>query len=262
MTVKQLHTEQNHPQPLPTRDGHFLPARRVCIRDEDPQPDGRRAAPRQAKTEQPVVVKRIEAQLSLNAPNQDSSHLCEPEELIPSPTMPPLEDPDMWHECSEFDETETFLPVEIRARVIQTLSHLNQGAAAPLGPADTTQSVATQQETDGEGKQREDQNTGSSPPAVNTNGYTDTTQQGIEMNNPAAGSQLRSKLRSLAARRRQAHDNNNETHTQTNQDTVDHVRKRPHDPFTGASSTSKLLKEEVNAKPAQTDTPPEEHPAE
>ena len=49
---------------------------------------------------------------------------------------------------------------------------------------------------------------------------------------------------------------------QTNQDTVDHIRKRPHDPFTGASPTSKLLKEEVNAKPAPTDTPPEKRPAE
>ena len=58
------------------------------------------------------------------------------------------------------------------------------------------------------------------------------------------------------------HANNNETHTQPTQDTVDHIRKRPHDPLTGTSSASKLLKEEVNAKPATTDTPPEKHPTE
>ena len=70
--------------------------------------------------EQPIVVKRIEAQLSLNASHQDSSRRCELEELIPSPTMPPLEDPDMWHRYSEFDAAEAFLPVEIRAKVVQT----------------------------------------------------------------------------------------------------------------------------------------------
>ena len=110
--------------------------------------------------------------------------------------------------------------------------------------------------------QRENQNIGSSPPAVNTNGYTGTTQKGIEMNNPTAGSQLRSKLRNLAARRRRAHDNNNETHTQTNQDGADNVRKRPHSTLTGINPTSGLLKGGANAKPAEADTPPEEYPVE
>merc|ERR1712218_410683 len=82
------------------------------------------------------------------------------------------------------------------------------------------------------------------------------------MDNPMAGSQLRSKLRNLAAKRRRAHDNNNETHTQTDQDTAENIRKRPHNTSPGKNPMSELLKEGVSAKPAQTDTPPEEHPAE
>ena len=82
------------------------------------------------------------------------------------------------------------------------------------------------------------------------------------MNNPTAGSQLRNKLRNLAARRRRAHDNNNETHTQTNQDGADNVRKRPHSTLTGINPTSGLLEGEANAKPTEADTPPEEYPVE
>jgi hypothetical protein len=262
VTAKQLHVTQNRPQPLPTRDGHFLPARRVCLRGEDPQPDGRRAAPRQAKTEQPVVVKRIEVQPLTNAPDRDPLHHCASGELIPSPTMPPLEDPYMWHEHSEFDETEAFLPVEIRARVTQTLLHLGQDVTAPPGAADPTQIVATQQEPDDKGKQIENQNTGSPPPTVNMNGHTNTTQPDTEICGPMAGSRLQAKLRGLAAKRRQTHCNNNETHTQPTQDTGDHMRKRPHDPLTSTSSASKLLKEEANKKPAMTGTPPETRPVE
>ena len=77
-----------------------------------------------------------------------------------------------------------------------------------------------------------------------------------------AGSRLQAKLRGLAAKRRQTHCNNNETHTQPTQDTGDHMRKRPHDPLTSTSSASKLLKEEANKKPAMTGTPPETRPVE
>ena len=42
-------TYQNRPQPLPTRDGNFLPARRVHVRGEDPQPDVEEAVPREQK---------------------------------------------------------------------------------------------------------------------------------------------------------------------------------------------------------------------
>lgn len=259
--VKQTHTEQNHPQPLPTRDGHFLPAHRVCTEDENPQPDDRRAAPRRAETGRPVVIKRIETQLLLSTGNQSLAHHREPEELIPSPTMPPLEDPDMWHEYSEFDEPDVKLPAVTRARVTQTLSHLDQCAPALLGTADPTRNIGTQQDTADSQGQKEDQNTGSSPSTVDTNGCT-TTQEGIEMNNPMAGSQLRSKLRNLAARRRRAYDNNNETCTQINQDTADNVRKRPHDTFTKANPTDKPLRGEMNTKLAEADTPPEERPVE
>ena len=262
VTTERLHATQNHPQPLPTRDGHFTPARRVYIKKDNPQPDERRAVLRQAEREQPVVIKRIEAQLPPSAEDQNSPHHHEPEELIPSPTMPPLEDPDEWHEYGEFNETNAFFPIEILARITRTLPHFNQCTAAPLSAADSTRSVESQQETDSVGTQRENQNSGSPPPAVNTNGHTNTTQQDTEMDNPMAGSQLRSKLRNLAAKRRRAHDNNNETHTQTDQDTADNVRKRPHNTSPGANPTSKLLKEEISAKPAQSDKPSEEHPAE
>ena len=188
MTTERLHATQNHPQPLPTRDGHFTPARRVYIRNDNPQPDERRAVLRQAEREQPVVIKRIEAQLPPSAEDQNSPHHHEPEELIPSPTMPPLEDPDVWHEYGEFNETNAFFPIEILARITRTLPHFNQCTAAPLSAADSTRSVESQQETDSVGMQRENQNSGSPPPAVNTNGHTNTTQQNTEMDNPMAGS--------------------------------------------------------------------------
>ena len=209
-TVKQTRTEQNHPQPLPTRDGHFLPARRVCNEDENPQPDDKRAAPRRAETERPVVIKRIETQLLLSTGNQNLTHHREPEEPIPSPTMPPLEDPDMWHEYSELEELGAHLPAVTQARVTRTPSHIVQYVPTLLSTADPMRNIETQQDTVDSQGQREDQNTSSSPSTVDTNGRT-TTQQGVEMNNPTAESQLRSKLRSLAARRRQAYNNNNET---------------------------------------------------
>ena len=110
-------------------------------------------------------------------------------------------------------------------------------------------------------QQRENQNTGSPPPTVNMNGHTNT-QPDTETCGPMAGSRLQAKLRGLAAKRRHAHCNNNETHTQPTQDTGDHMRKRPHDPLTSTSSASKLLKEEANANPAMTGTPPEMRPVE
>ena len=42
-------TYQNCPQPLSTRDGSLLPARRVHVRGEDPQPDVEEAVPRRTK---------------------------------------------------------------------------------------------------------------------------------------------------------------------------------------------------------------------
>ena len=260
-TVKQIHTEQNHPQPLPTRDGHFLPARRVCTEDENPQPDERRAAPRRAETERPVVIKRIETQLLINTGNQNLAHHREPEEPIPSPTMPPLEDPDMWHEYSELGELGAHLPAVTQAGVTRTPSHIVQYVPTLLSTADSMRNIKTQQDTVDSQGQREDQNTSSSPSTVDTNGCT-TTQQGVEMNNPTAESQLRSKLRNLAAKRRQAYNNNNETCTQINQDTADNVRKRPHDTFTKANPTDKPLRGEINTKLAETDIPPEERPVE
>ena len=260
-TVKQTRTEQNHPQPLPTRDGHFLPARRVCNEDENPQPDDKRAAPRRAETERPVVIKRIETQLLLSTGNQNLTHHREPEEPIPSPTMPPLEDPDMWHEYSELEELGAHLPAVTQARVTRTPSHIVQYVPTLLSTADPMRNIETQQDTVDSQGQREDQNTSSSPSTVDTNGRT-TTQQGVEMNNPTAESQLRSKLRNLAARRRQAYNNNNETCTQINQDTADNVRKRPHDTSTKTNPTDKPLRGEMNTKLTETDIPPEERPVE
>ena len=260
-TVKQTHTEQNHPQPLPTRDGHFLPARRVCNEDENPQPDDKRATSRRAETERPVVIKRIETQLLINTGNQNLAHHREPEEPIPSPTMPPLEDPDMWHEYSELGELGAHLPAVTQARVTRTPSHIAQYVPTLLSTADSMRNIKTQQDTVDSQGQRGDQNTSSSPSTVDTNGCT-TTQQGVEMNNPTAESQLRSKLRNLAAKRRQAYNNNNETCTQINQDTADNVRKRPHDTSTKANPTDEPLRGEINTKLAETNIPTEERPVE
>ena len=167
----------------------------------------------------------------------------------------------MWHKYSEFDAAEAFLQVEIRAKVVQTFLQLDQSTTAPPGAASSTENGTTQQGPDSEMKQQENENNGSPPPVVNMNGRTNMTQPGSEMCDPMAGSRLQDKLRDLAAKRRQAYSNNNGAHTQPTQDTIHHVRKRPYDPPTGTSSASKLMKEEVNAKPATADTTPEEHPA-
>ena len=73
-SVKRVDTKQTYqtcPQPLPTRDGSFLPARRVHVRGKDPQPDVEEAVPRRTKVGQPVVVKKIETQLLSSASHSD-----------------------------------------------------------------------------------------------------------------------------------------------------------------------------------------------
>ena len=176
--------------------------------------------------------------------------------------MPPLEDPDMWHRYGKLNEAEAFLPVEIRAKVVQTLLHLDQSATAPPGATGSTEDDTTQQEPDRELEQQENQNNGSPPPVVNMNGRTNMIQPDTETGDPMAGSRLRDKLRDLAAKRRQAYSNNNGAHTQPAQGTIDHIRKRPYNPPTRTSSASKLMQEEVNAKPATADTTPEKHSTE
>ena len=132
-------TSQNRPQPLPTRSGNPSPTQRVHIRGEDPQPDEERAIPQQAKVEQPIIVKKIEAQLSSSASHSNHQHpSCQyyPKDPIPSPTMPPLEDPDTWHGYSKFDAVEAVLPVEIRAKVTQTFPLPHRRATGPPDTAD------------------------------------------------------------------------------------------------------------------------------
>ena len=167
--------------------------RRIHVRGENPRPDEEGAAPRQARVEQPIVVKKIEAQLSPNASHQDSPHHCEPSEPVPSPTMPPLEDPDFWLGYGEFGTVETFLPVEIRAKVVQTFLHLDQRPTAPPDVIGLAENSTIRREPNGEIRQQPDQNNGSSPPTVNMNSCTNTTQQKIEPRDPITGSQLRDK---------------------------------------------------------------------
>ena len=128
--------------------------------------------------------------------------------------MPPLEDPDMWREYSKFDAAEAFLPVEIRAKVVQTFLHLDQHATAPPGAVGLAENGTTQREPDSEIEQQENENNGSSPPVVNMNSRINMTQPNTETCDPMAGSRLRDKLRDLAAKRRRASSNNNGAHTQ------------------------------------------------
>ena len=86
--------------------------------------------------------------------------------------MPPLEDPDMWHEYSELEELGIHFPAVTQARVTQTLSQFVQCAPTLLSTADPMRNIETQQDTVDSQGQKEDQNTGSSPSTVDTNGRT------------------------------------------------------------------------------------------
>ena len=71
-SVKRSDTKQayqNYPQPSPTRDGSLLPARRVHIWGEDPEPDVEEAVPQRTKMRQPIVIKKIETHSSSSAPH-------------------------------------------------------------------------------------------------------------------------------------------------------------------------------------------------
>ena len=68
-------TYQTYPQPLPTGDGGLSPARRVHVRGKDPQPNVEEAVPQQTKVRTPVVVKKIETQLSSSTLHPDRQDL-------------------------------------------------------------------------------------------------------------------------------------------------------------------------------------------
>ena len=48
------------------------------------------------------------------------------DKLVPLPTMPPLEDVETRFPYHETGAVEVFLPIEIRAKLIQTFPHINQ----------------------------------------------------------------------------------------------------------------------------------------
>ena len=68
-SVKRLdmhRTYQNCPKPLPTGDGGHVPARRVHVRGEDPQPIVKEAVPQRTKPGTSIYVKKIE----IRSPNE------------------------------------------------------------------------------------------------------------------------------------------------------------------------------------------------
>ena len=118
-------------------------------------------------------------------------------------------------------------------------------------------------EPSSETRQQPDQNNGSSQLTVNMNSRKNTTQQKTEPRDLVTGSQVRDKLRDLAAKRRRASNNNNGEGTQTNQDTANrNVCKRSYVPPEEADPASKLVEEEVNEEPAIASASPGKCPLE
>ena len=103
-------TRQNSPLPLPTRDGSLVPARRVHVRGEDPQPVVKEAVPQRTEMRPSVGVKKIEIQSpsALHPGRQDLRCNYGLEEPLPSPTMPPLEDAEArfeYHEIGKYGQS-------------------------------------------------------------------------------------------------------------------------------------------------------------
>ena len=120
-------TYQTYTQQLPTRDGGLSPVRRLHIRGEDPQPNIEEAFPQQTKAGKPVAIKKIETQLSSNTPYPDRQNLtCNNDLKEPIPLTTEAR-----FEYLEIDTTEILLPVEIRAKLIQTFPRPDQHTVAP-----------------------------------------------------------------------------------------------------------------------------------
>ena len=163
------------------------------IRGEDPQPDDEGAIPRRAKVEQLVIVKKIETQLlssTSHSNHQYSSCHYEPEEPIPSPTMPPLEDPGAWHEYNELDAAETLLPIKIQAKVTRTSPSPDRHATAPSDRGDLAVNNTTRRKFDSNMGQQQNQNNDSSPPPANMKSHADAEKQDTETCDSMARSRL------------------------------------------------------------------------
>ena len=218
---------------MPTRDCSLVPARKVHVRGEDPHSVVKEADPQRTGARQPVDVKKMEIQppSALHPGHQDSTCNYRFEKPIPSPTMPPLEDAEARFEYHEIGTTKILLPIEIRAKLIQTFPGLDQHTPALPREYKLVANEVNWTKLDNDagqlGKAKSQQHSNSLPQTTDMGSHTKDVKPDTKVCNAISRLQKRNRLREMANRRLQASNNNNREHTLHDQDTVTNNQSTP-----------------------------------
>ena len=220
-------TYQNCPKPLPTGNGGLVTTRRIHVRGEDPQPIVKEAVPQPTKPGTSIYIKKIEIRspIELHPECQVMTNSTEIEKPVPLPTMPPLEDAETKFKYQETGAIEILLPIEIRAKLIQTFPRLDQNTTELPHVVKLAANDNDWPKTDRDAEQPErvkPRDSDSLQQTADMGSHGETIKPDKKMCNTLSRLRTRSRLHEIANKRRQASNNNNREQPLLDQDIVIH----------------------------------------